>query len=223
MNISKRLTVIANLITMGGIVIDVGCDHGLLCQYLLLNNLATSCIACDISNDCLDKVPNLYNIDKRLGDGLSVLDSVEKVHTIVVAGMGGITIDRILRNYFERLIENKVEVEQIEIVLSPQSRVDIVRKLLLEYSCSITHDFVLFDGKFYDIIRSIYSTVHSVSNKNLSNVQLQYGVYYKIPNQYLKQRLDILCNMYQKAISNSKNNCRLDFKIRQIQEVLRWQ
>ena len=48
MQLSKRLSAVAGLVTRGNRLVDVGCDHGYLPVYLYLNHMIPSAIAMDV-------------------------------------------------------------------------------------------------------------------------------------------------------------------------------
>ena len=224
MKLTKRLETIAKLVAPGGIVVDVGCDHGLLCLYLLSNNLASHCIACDISAKCLDKVPLVPSLSKRLGNGLSVIKLDEKVHTIVISGMGGLNICEILKDYFDRLVAANIDTHGLQIVVSPQSNVEDVRCLLLSYSLDIVTDFVLKDYKFYDIIKAAsVKPLACLPLSDVSETKLRYGMFCDQPNFDLKQKLTLLLDKCNLAKQRVVCDAKLLEKIAQINEVLKWQ
>ena len=54
-NLSKRLSVIANMITDSNIVNDIGCDHALLDIYLLQSKKVKKVVASDITPGALNQ------------------------------------------------------------------------------------------------------------------------------------------------------------------------
>ncbi|MDR3022125.1 MAG: class I SAM-dependent methyltransferase [Clostridiales bacterium] len=210
--LSKRLLSLTTLITKVGTVVDVGCDHGHLSQYLLQHGLATKVIACDISQSSLNKVTPLQNLSIRQGNGLNVLARDEVVDTVIIAGLGGMTILDILQNFFSR--EDRVYPE---LILSPQSQVGKLREFLNKSGFMIVEDFVLLDVKFYDIIKAVYKNQSVQKLSKLDDLQLQYGVFFKRPNEALKQRLNIELQRLS-AFGDLKLS-----DINKINEVLKWQ
>lgn len=156
MSISKRLVLIANLVTPGNRVADIGTDHGYVPIYLLRNNIAPSAIAVDISGPSLEKAKeniisaNLKEkIECRLSDGLEKIENAE-VESIIVAGMGGILIDRILRADVKKTLSFR------EIILAPHRDVGLIHKFADEFSCSIAYDNTILDKKkYYNIIKLV--------------------------------------------------------------------
>lgn len=65
--ISRRLGAIADLVTQGNRLVDVGCDHGYLPVYLKLENRIPSAIATDVAEDrCLVRTSILNSTDWAL-------------------------------------------------------------------------------------------------------------------------------------------------------------
>ena len=55
MELSKRLTKVASLVTEGASVADIGTDHGYIPIYLIENNIAARAIALDINKGPLER------------------------------------------------------------------------------------------------------------------------------------------------------------------------
>jgi len=149
---TKRQREIANLITESELIADVGCDHGILSLYVLQNNLAKNLVATDISAPSLDKTINLlrrYGLLKRakcvVCDGLPADYEFDQV---LIAGMGGREICKILSNYFAHSTVRPV------LVLQPMRDFVLVRKLLIENGYKICEDKIIYDKKFYLLLRA---------------------------------------------------------------------
>nr|WP_245522806.1 class I SAM-dependent methyltransferase [Thermoanaerobacter italicus] len=102
MKLTERLRKIAEYIPHGSKVADIGTDHGFIPVYLIKSKIATYVVASDLNKGSLNKAVkevqkrNLQSlIDTRLGNGLHVLLPGE-VDVVVIAGMGGILITKIL-------------------------------------------------------------------------------------------------------------------------------
>ena len=98
--LGPRLAALAGLVTSGARLVDVGTDHALLPVSLLLQKTVESAIATDIRSGPLKNARRTalrYSVplDLRLCDGLSGVFAGE-CDTVVIAGMGGETIARIL-------------------------------------------------------------------------------------------------------------------------------
>ena len=102
MELSPRLQTIANQITQGARIADVGTDHGYLPAWLLQKGRIDSAIASDLREGPLNRSRETAQrfgvegrISFRLCDGLTAIHP-DEVDTVVIAGMGGETIASIL-------------------------------------------------------------------------------------------------------------------------------
>ena len=87
-------------------------------------------------------------ISLRLSDGLEKLQPGE-ADTILIGGMGGPLMERILSAYPEKVAGVK------ELVLQPQSEIAEFRRFVQQIGFRITEEDMLFeDGKFYTILRA---------------------------------------------------------------------
>ena len=99
--LSERLTAIAEMVTEGNRLVDVGCDHGYLPVYLMLQHKIPRAIATDVGKGPLARAQEhiaQYHmeayIETRLCNGLSEIRPGEG-DTLVIAGMGGPLMERI--------------------------------------------------------------------------------------------------------------------------------
>ena len=105
MQLSLRLSAIADLVTEGNRLVDVGCDHGYLPVYLMLNHKIPGAIATDVGKGPLARAQEhiaQYGMSKyieaRLCDGLQGVRTGEG-DTLVIAGMGGPLMEKILTEH----------------------------------------------------------------------------------------------------------------------------
>ena len=155
MQLSKRLQTVASMVTPGYRVADIGCDHAYTAIYLAKNRISPYVVAMDINQGPLDKARE--NIEKygvsdkitiRKSDGLAKLQAGE-VDTILIAGMGGRLMIRILTGNMQVVSAAK------ELVLQPQSEIHLVRKALKDMGFLIIKESMLKEeGKFYVVIKA---------------------------------------------------------------------
>lgn len=156
MHLSLRLKRLADNVRSKGVVADIGCDHGFTSIYLVKKHLAARAIAMDINPGPLERAREHVlqyqmqdKISLRLSDGAKELSSGE-VDTLLISGMGGALICRILR-------ESETVVRSVsELVLSPQSEVHLVRRCIHELGFLIAAEEMVRDaGKYYVLIRAV--------------------------------------------------------------------
>ena len=157
LKLSRRLNTVASMVTPGNTVADVGCDHGYLPIMLVREGIAPSAIAMDVRPGPLSRAKAhieeyglTTKIETRLSDGLSGLSSGE-CDTLVIAGMGGPLIEKILGDAPSKARSFK------EMVLGPQSDVPHFRRWLYENGFSIIDEaMVCEEGKYYPLIKAVY-------------------------------------------------------------------
>ena len=154
--LSPRLRCCCDFVHPGDRVADIGCDHGYLSIYLLINQIASSVIASDINEQPLQSaVVNAERFGVRdkvrfyLSDG--VRNIPREFDTLVCAGMGGDTMVSILS------AAPWLENAGYRLILQCQSKTPMLRKYLSHRGWHITTERVLRDGRFlYTIMEVVY-------------------------------------------------------------------
>ncbi|HHT89219.1 MAG TPA: SAM-dependent methyltransferase [Clostridiales bacterium] len=154
MQLSKRLQAVADMVTFGSRVADIGCDHAYTAIYLLTNGISPYVVAMDVNQGPLDRarknIERYGVVDKvsiRKSDGLKMLNSGE-VDTILIAGMGARLMVQILTSRLD------IVASVNELVLQPQSEIHLVRKTVKELGyLIIKENMVKEDGKYYVILK----------------------------------------------------------------------
>lgn len=150
--LSERLKTVAECVTRGNAVADIGTDHGYLPIYLCTQQIAPYVIGMDVNKGPLSRAAKNIGglsgqIELRLSDGLAGLKPQE-VQTVTICGMGGKLMERILTE------GEHVITSDMEIILSPQSELMHFRAYLeLKHYCVVQEHIVLEDGKFYFIMK----------------------------------------------------------------------
>ena len=151
--LSKRLQAAADFVTQGSRIADVGTDHGFLPIYLIQSGRCPQAIAMDIRKGPLERAQEhiaAAGLEKviqiRLSDGMQELSEGE-ADSIIIAGMGGLTMIHILE-------EAKGKLEGIkELILGPQSDIAKVRRYLCEHNLYVDQEDLVYEtGKFYPIL-----------------------------------------------------------------------
>ena len=153
--ISNRLLKCAELIPACDTVADVGTDHGYLGIWLLQKGRCRRVIASDLRAKPLDSARKnvaLYGVDDRMtflqSDGLREFIP-GSFQTLVLAGMGGDLISRILEE------ASWLEGGAYRLILQPQSAANDLRRLLGERLWSIDREVLVRDGHFLYSVLSV--------------------------------------------------------------------
>lgn len=153
--LSKRLKMNVSLVPQGARVADIGCDHGYASIYLIEQGIAQTVIAMDVNEGPVKRAVEHVKraglesrIACRKSDGMEKLQPGE-VDTVLIAGMGGALMIRILEK------GGPVMEEVHTLVLQPQSEPEKVRKYLCGHGfCPVEEKACTEDGKYYFAIRA---------------------------------------------------------------------
>lgn len=164
MKLSKRLETIASMVPAAaadGLVADVGTDHGFVPIWLVEQKKAGRALAMDVRSGPLQRAQGHIRehkleqvIETRLSDGLAGLKPYE-ADTVVIAGMGGELMLRILRD------GGHVRDTVRHWVLSPQSELREFRHGLEKLGLAIVREVMVEeDGKYYTIMLAEPGKMH---------------------------------------------------------------
>ena len=146
----KRLETIIERMPDSGCLADIGCDHAYVAIEAVRRGRAAHALACDVRKGPLQQAAEHIlcaglagKIETRLSDGLEQVAPGE-ADTVVVAGMGGPLMERILQGRLG---------DFAHFVLSPQSEIPHFRRFLLAEGMQIDEETMLIDeGKYYVIL-----------------------------------------------------------------------
>ncbi len=187
MKLDQRLLTITRFINKD-VLVDIGCDHGKLAVFALINGLVKRAICVDISQDSLAKAVDLvkqYNLEDKVEfictDGKNI--QFEENQCVVIAGLGGNEICSIIG-------EKHIPTGSI---LLPHQDARLLRAHLTNIRQSTVCDFVIkSQGKYYDVLvlgdGEEYTQESNILGKNHPNSQ-----YYK---ERIRCRLEKI-NSYQ--------------------------
>ena len=169
LNLGKRLETIVNFCSRTRTIADIGCDHGQITAELILQAKAYNVIATDISSASINKAVRLASslnilpfISFREGDGFAPITKFDKVDSVVIAGMGGNEIIKILQ-------ESKTRVD--ELVLQPMTDAVKLRGYLLQIGFKIVEDVVIKEGdKYYTVIKV------KTGKMRITDLELYFGI-----------------------------------------------
>jgi len=156
--LSQRLAAVAEMVREGSVVADIGTDHAYLPVYLVRSGRCPHALACDLRPGPLDHARKTVDsfdvgdmVELRQTDGL---DGVNYADDVVIAGMGGELIVRILgRSAF-------IRDSRVALVLQPMTALPELRAFLCLSGFEIKKETVVREGdKLYLVIRAGYTGV----------------------------------------------------------------
>ena len=224
LTLSKRLTTISNHVYPYRYIIDIGTDHSLVPIFLVLNNMIDRAVAGDISAQAVDNVKALINdygltekISARLGNGLSVIDEDDRCDCLIIAGIGGGLITRVLESGKSILSRNK------RLILQANVNEKKVRHWLQENAYEITAEEIIQENNvFYEIIVADKKD----SCTSYSDKELKYGpVLYKDKNELFREKWEEILKrkkrIYKKIPENSSKKLLFAREIKEIENMLK--
>ncbi len=149
MRLSKRIYKIAEKVSAGESVADIGTDHGYVPMILVRDGISPRAIMSDISEGSLAKAIETFELcgleadpaDFRVGDGLDTVDAGE-VDAVIIGGLGGFTIRDILDSDIEKSKSFK------KLILQPRKHSGNLRYYLYTHGWDITDEDLAPEGKF---------------------------------------------------------------------------
>lgn len=146
-NLTPRLYAVASLVRGGGIVADIGTDHGYLPVYLLQSGKVKGAVAADVRKMPLQnaaKSAERYGLTEkislRLSDGLKEFSETD-ADEYIFAGMGGTLIA-------QKLAETPwIKNRNLHFVFQPQSRAEDLRRFLFENGFETEREVAVSEGR----------------------------------------------------------------------------
>ncbi len=142
--LQPRLQLLADMVPAGSRLADVGTDHGYLPVYLLQQRRISRAIASDIVDGPLQHARQtaaeyeVDGIDFRLCPGLDAI-APHEADTVVIAGMGGETIQAILTAAPWTADGSHL------LLLQPMTKVEYLRKWLVDNGYAFTEERLVWD------------------------------------------------------------------------------
>ena len=192
MKLTDRLLKIADLVTKGKKIADIGTDHGYIPVYLLNKGHVDFAILADVNKGPLENARsevrhnNLTDkVDLRLGSGIEVLNENE-VDEVIIAGMGGILISELLE------AKKSVAHNLDKLILQPMQAQDELRKYLLNNGYEILDEvLVKEDFRIYEIIVAKYTSKNTVVDDE---------IYYEVVKKLIENKDPLLNEFIDKKI-----------------------
>ena len=210
MQLSQRLSSVASMVTAGNCLADVGTDHGYVPIYLYERNVIPRAIAMDVNKGPLERAALHIAesgmkdaIETRLSDGLTALKPGE-ADSIVIAGMGGPLMIRILSAYPE------VTASAKELILQPQSEIPELRIWLYEQGYEIVEEHMVFeDGKYYPMFKA----VKNPEAEKLTDLEFKFGKLSvlaepEVLKAYLEREIANKQNIFKKLMEENSEKSR---------------
>lgn len=195
MKLSPRLKVIADYVKSNSTVADVGTDHGYIPVYLIENNISKRVIASDVNKGPLESARKYvglkklnHKIELRLGDGLKTLMPNE-VDTVIIAGMGGLLIKKILED------GSKIAETIDNFILQPMIASDELRKYLIK------HNYKIIDEKLAKEGDKIYEVMFVGHGKD----SVEDEIYFEIGKKLIENKDPLLKELIQKKLRETED------------------
>ncbi len=160
MSVDNRLQKIAGMIRRGDRVADIGTDHAYLPALLIREGISPLAFACDVSDGPLNNAKATVerfglseSVILRQGDGLLAVNP-DEIDTVVIAGMGGDLIARILS------CAEWIKNGRYELILQPMTAVEDLREYLCQNGFSILkEEAVSAHGRIYTAMKVSFPDV----------------------------------------------------------------
>jgi len=190
MKINNRLKLVGDYVDKGSIPLDIGCDHAKLSIYLLKERNFPFVYASDNKPGPLNQAKeniDYYNLADRIelikAEGLNSLN--DKIDTITVTGMGGLTINKMFLESRDKLTNVKT------IILSPNNFIKEVRETITSLGYYLKDEELVEESdKLYHIL------VFSKGDKIYSDEELYLGPILMTKNK------EIIKKYYRNEINN---------------------
>ena len=154
-------------------VADVGADHALLSLALLESGRAVRCVASEPRSERLAKAAARASasraadrLDLRVGDGLAVLTPDDGVSVVVLAGLGGHAIRRILDDPRREALAPR------RLVLQPQTEPAVVRGWLAGSGYRLVAERLVADGRRFYVVLAAEPGVEDLRHPSLPPADL---------------------------------------------------
>lgn len=166
--LDNRLSLCASFVRKGAKLADIGTDHAYLPIWLLSNGVIDHALACDINSGPLksgqadvDRYGLSNSIRLRLSDGLQNV-SVDEADDIVIAGMGGELIVKILSECAWSKTKGK------HYILQPMTKCEVLIRWLYANGFEILRQQACeCDNKHYTVILTHYTGTKTSVNEGM--------------------------------------------------------
>lgn len=216
--LSKRLKIIHDMVPKS-VVADIGSDHGKLMIALVQSGIVQKGFAVENKEGPFERLrSNLvrYHVDDKItplfSDGIK--DITRDVSTIVIAGMGGTSIVKILKNNPEKLVRVQT------IIIDAHTAVPLARREICQMGFAIADEqIVKEDDIFYEIIKFVKAEKAIISDEDLEFgpiLRHQKSATFKEKYQNRINEIDVLLKKTELPKSRISSLCEEKHKLERI-------
>ncbi|HCX04296.1 MAG TPA: hypothetical protein DHM42_07385 [Clostridiales bacterium] len=215
---SERMEGILSLIPKSEIIIDVGTDHAYIPEAIIKRNISKKVIGTEINQKPFLKAKeyvNMKNLDDsieiRKGDGLHVIGG-DELKVVIVAGMGGLLINRIIKENLSKFQDNDI------IITQPMNAVDKNRKFLNENNFEIIDEILCKeDHHYYSIIKAKYRRGYKSSQNDIQYITNE--ILFKKRDTYIEEFINKKIEKNNIIIENIKKNSSNITKVKELEKI----
>ena len=157
-----RLAAVVSFVPEAAVVADIGTDHAYLPLYLVTEKACPRVIAveksqinCDYARAVISLFKQDHKVEVRCADGLAALQKSDGVEVIVIAGLGGKNICRLLM-----AAGNSLE-HYSRLVLQPMGDASLLRRWLISRGFAIVAErLAKVKGRFYEVMAAEKGTMN---------------------------------------------------------------
>ena len=216
--LSKRLKIIHDMVPKS-VVADIGSDHGKLMIALVQSGIVQKGFAVENKEGPFERLrSNLirYHVDDKItplfSDGIK--DITRDVSTIVIAGMGGTSFVKILKNNPEKLVRVQT------IIIDAHTAVPLARREICQMGFAIADEqIVKEDDIFYEIIKFVKADKAIIRDEDLEFgpiLRHQKSATFKEKYQNRINEIDVLLKKTELPKSRISSLCEEKHKLERI-------
>ncbi len=201
---------IADMVIREESAADIGTDHGYIPAYLVSEGICPQVILTDINEAPLKRAESYFEEsglkgDFRLGPGLEVIKDSE-VSTVIIAGMGGETIIRILEEDLTKSQSFK------RLILQPRTFTGKLRVWLSENGFKFVDYALCREKKLICEVMAVEKGDNGQSeNELVSSFLLKKGD--PLLEEYLKAKLKSILNILKELKKSNKDNREMELHL----------
>lgn len=222
-----RLNTLAKMVDGNSRIADIGTDHAYLPIQLVKQGKIDFAIASDIGRGPLANAQKDImaagldqRIETRLGNGLDTIKPTDHIDIVVIAGMGGKLITKILNKAW---LEGK---KFSTLILEPNIGEEGLRSWLMIHNYCIIQEKLIYEaGHSYELIKAIkQDTINLLTEKELlfgpKILESKNQVFYQKWQRQLEYKQKLVQNLKKANQPNWQRINLLNYQIKLIKEEL---